>query len=66
MGEKRQVEDGSLPEERYGEEAVSTEMMAIGALVLRSFTNELGAKGAIEVARRVFCAMRAVEARQRE
>jgi hypothetical protein len=51
--------DGSFQADR-----ISGEMAAVGGLVLRDFTNDLGANQAVFVARQVFSAMRKVEVRQ--
>jgi hypothetical protein len=51
-------------DEFYEGNSVTEAMAAIGALVLLRYT-ELGKGAAITAARRMFCAMRAAEARQR-
>jgi hypothetical protein len=56
--------DGHLVDEEFELGFVTNEMAAIGGLVLRGFTSDLGANQAASVARRVFCAMRAAEVRQ--
>ena len=58
--------DACLGDEVFQSDRVSGEMAAIGALVLSRFTSELGPNGLLAVARRVFCAMHAVEVRQHE
>jgi hypothetical protein len=51
-------------DEFFEADKISGEMAAVGGLVVRNFTSELGPTQAMMVARRVFSAMRNVEARQ--
>jgi len=52
-------------DEFFQEDRVTDRMVAVGALCLREYVDELGPNGLMSVARHVFCAMRAEEARQR-
>jgi hypothetical protein len=56
--------DGPAVDEFFEADRISGEMAAVGGLILRGLTDQWGATQAILVARRVFAAMRSVEARQ--
>lgn len=59
------IPDGDLPDEFSYQKDISEGMAAIGALVLRGYTADLGRLGAMNAARRMFSAMRALEVRER-
>lgn len=50
-------------DESFEEDKVTDRMVAVGALHLRVYVEELGPAGLMMVAKRIFCAMRAEEAR---
>ncbi len=52
-----------LVDEEFEEDKVTDAMAAVGGLVLRQFTNDVGMNGAVAAAKAIFCAMRAAEAR---